>query len=418
MLVQNNGVDSLYYTYTDNQGSLIALTDASGNVVRKYAYDPWGARRNASDWTQKDNGNNLIVNRGYTGHEHLDAFGIINMNGRVYDPATGMFLSPDPLIQSPGDWVNYNRYSYCMGNPMRYTDPSGYQTIRNLGSNNGAAANQNDQLAQWGQAWANYYAMKAAIEESIKKWTSIENCYIQGPPQGYIPMASDAQGGTDMYGRNMYDNMGIYIPQYAQPGGANPANYGSPGYGYWETTTTIRSGASYVRHKDGTISDFNYWSETTVDSRFVLSDWTNGIVSWAKDHFYVGLEGEITYGLQFAATLKNGLGLNLDPNSAVMAKGSLSNKEKAFNTENKTVKLYDFGAAYYVGVNYNQTIDYSGLSEEKTNTISVGVFGIFGLTLNYDNNWNFINGYTGIDVSGKIAVGWGASGSAKLGFDF
>ena len=128
MLVQNNGVDSLYYTYTDNQGSLIALTDASGNVVRKYAYDPWGARRNASDWTQKDNGSNLITNRGYTGHEHLDAFGIINMNGRVYDPATGMFLSPDPLIQSPGDWVNYNRYSYCMGNPMRYTDPSGYES--------------------------------------------------------------------------------------------------------------------------------------------------------------------------------------------------------------------------------------------------------------------------------------------------
>ena len=125
MLIQNNGKDSLLYTYTDNQGSLIALTDASGNVVRKYAYDPWGARRNASDWTQKDNGSNLIINRGYTGHEHLDAFGIINMNGRVYDPATGMFLSPDHFIQSPGDWAHYNRYSYCMGNPMKYTDPSG-----------------------------------------------------------------------------------------------------------------------------------------------------------------------------------------------------------------------------------------------------------------------------------------------------
>jgi len=128
LIQETNQPDKFYYTYTDNQGSLIALTDASGNVVRKYAYDPWGARRNASDWTQKDNGSNLIVNRGYTGHEHLDAFGIINMNGRVYDPATGMFLSPDPHIQSPGDWVNYNRYSYCMGNPMRFTDPSGYVT--------------------------------------------------------------------------------------------------------------------------------------------------------------------------------------------------------------------------------------------------------------------------------------------------
>ena len=128
MLVNLNGVETLYYGYTDNQGSLVALTDANGNVVEKYAYDPWGARRNPANWTQKDSRTAWITNRGYTGHEHLDAFGIINMNGSAYDPATGQFMSPDPFIQSPGDWVNYNRYSYCMGNPMRYTDPSGYVT--------------------------------------------------------------------------------------------------------------------------------------------------------------------------------------------------------------------------------------------------------------------------------------------------
>jgi RHS repeat-associated protein len=126
MLIQNNGKDSLLYTDTDNQGSLAALTDESGNVVERYAFDPWGARRNPDQWEQKDTRTKWITNRGYTGHEHLDAFGIINMNGRVYDPATGMFFSPDPFMQSPGDWVNFNRYSYCMGNPMRYTDPSGY----------------------------------------------------------------------------------------------------------------------------------------------------------------------------------------------------------------------------------------------------------------------------------------------------
>ena len=54
-------------------------------------------------------------------------FNVINMNGRVYDPQTAMFFSPDPFIQSGGDWKNYNRYSYCMNNPTRYTDPSGYK---------------------------------------------------------------------------------------------------------------------------------------------------------------------------------------------------------------------------------------------------------------------------------------------------
>ena len=124
-LVNLNGVETLYYGYTDNQGSLIALTDASGNVVEKYAYDPWGARRNPNDWTQSDSRTSFINNRGYTGHEHLDMFNIINMNGRVYDPLTAQFFSPDPVIQSGSDWKNYNRYSYCMNNPTRYTDPVG-----------------------------------------------------------------------------------------------------------------------------------------------------------------------------------------------------------------------------------------------------------------------------------------------------
>jgi len=56
----------------------------------------------------------------------LDAFGIINMNGRVYDPSTAQFFSPDPFIQSGGDWINYNRYGYCFDNPLTNTDPSGY----------------------------------------------------------------------------------------------------------------------------------------------------------------------------------------------------------------------------------------------------------------------------------------------------
>jgi hypothetical protein len=48
------------------------------------------------------------------------------MNGRVYDPYIGRFLSPDPLVQQPGNLQNYNRYSYVLNNPLKYTDPSGY----------------------------------------------------------------------------------------------------------------------------------------------------------------------------------------------------------------------------------------------------------------------------------------------------
>jgi RHS repeat-associated protein len=58
-------------------------------------------------------------------HEHLDDFQLINMNGRVYDPLTAQFLSPDPYLQAPDNWLNYNRYGYAFGNPFKYTDPTG-----------------------------------------------------------------------------------------------------------------------------------------------------------------------------------------------------------------------------------------------------------------------------------------------------
>ncbi len=48
------------------------------------------------------------------------------MNGRVYDPQLGRFLSADPFVQLPANSQSYNRYSYALNNPLKYTDPSGY----------------------------------------------------------------------------------------------------------------------------------------------------------------------------------------------------------------------------------------------------------------------------------------------------
>jgi RHS repeat-associated protein len=68
----------------------------------------------------------LTTDRGYTLHEHLDEMGTIHMNGRVYDPLTGRFMSADPIVQAPGNLQSYNRYAYVMNNPLNLTDPSGY----------------------------------------------------------------------------------------------------------------------------------------------------------------------------------------------------------------------------------------------------------------------------------------------------
>lgn len=120
------GAKTLYHGYYDAQGSLIALTDNSGNVLARYAYDPWGKRVGAANWAYSPTyTSTLNIDRGYTMHEHLDEFDLINMNGRVYDPAVAQFLSPDPYIQDAGNWLNYNRYAYCYNNPTRYVDPDG-----------------------------------------------------------------------------------------------------------------------------------------------------------------------------------------------------------------------------------------------------------------------------------------------------
>lgn len=126
MMLQQGAAKSLYYGYHDYQGSLIAWTNQSGTVVERRAYDPWGRHRNPQNWTEVDyTSPSRLNNRGYTGHEHLDASQIINMNGRVYDPLTAQFFSPDPHIQAPDNWLNYNRYAYCLNNPLVYTDPDG-----------------------------------------------------------------------------------------------------------------------------------------------------------------------------------------------------------------------------------------------------------------------------------------------------
>ncbi|MGE5480393.1 MAG: RHS repeat domain-containing protein, partial [Chloroflexota bacterium] len=63
------------------------------------------------------------LERGFTGHEHIRQFNLINMNARLYDPRIGKFFSPDNVISSPENPQDYNRYSYAHNNPLIYTDP-------------------------------------------------------------------------------------------------------------------------------------------------------------------------------------------------------------------------------------------------------------------------------------------------------
>ena len=106
-----------YYVCTDNLGSVVRIVDDSGVSVFEATYDAWGR--------QLVTKNDIGFLRGYTGHEMMPEYGLINMNGRMYDPILGRFLSPDNYVQLPDFSQSFNRYSYCLNNPLKYVDPDG-----------------------------------------------------------------------------------------------------------------------------------------------------------------------------------------------------------------------------------------------------------------------------------------------------
>ena len=85
----------------------------------------------------------------------MGEFGLVNMNGRLYDPTLGRFLSPDNYVQEPGNSQSFNRYSYCLNNPLKYTDPSGeafwVPALIAFGSGIINAALNSDNIHNWTQ---------------------------------------------------------------------------------------------------------------------------------------------------------------------------------------------------------------------------------------------------------------------------
>ena len=98
----------------------------TGSTITEFSFDAWGRRRDKDDWSYTLTSEpTLFADRGFTSHEFLADFNLYNMNGRLYDPVVGRFLSPDPFIQDPSFSQSYNRYSYALNNPLKYTDPTG-----------------------------------------------------------------------------------------------------------------------------------------------------------------------------------------------------------------------------------------------------------------------------------------------------
>lgn len=124
------------FLHKDYLGSILAITDETGNKLEQRHFDAWGNMTHykkgfKSIVTDRDQINmiiangSLLIDRGYTGHEYFPEVDIIHMNGRLYDPLLRRFLNADENIQDPYNTQNYNKYGYVLNNPLLFNDPSG-----------------------------------------------------------------------------------------------------------------------------------------------------------------------------------------------------------------------------------------------------------------------------------------------------
>ena len=158
-----------HYILKDHLGSWTTVTDAEGNVEQELSFDAWGTLRDPETWTGTST-EAPMFDRGFTGHEHLRFFDLINMNGRMYDPVMSTFLSVDAYVQDPTSAQGFNRYAYCSHNPLRYVDPTGWQQQNpssnpnfNTNHNNSRSVQGDDPLEGWGSVSGYTFATSSGM---------------------------------------------------------------------------------------------------------------------------------------------------------------------------------------------------------------------------------------------------------------
>ncbi len=196
----------VYASYTDYLGSIELLTDEGSStippaVIAEQSFDPWGKFRDPAKWIHELSYDPSLpdwLSRGYTGHEHIEAFQLINMNGRLYDPYIGRMLSPDNYVQNSSSTQNFNRYSYVLNNPLKYTDPSGEVLEEFFGSmfkSKRIPQPSKSNYAQ-GDALLNTYAQNAATVQTVMFTIATGGLYAGLPFANTLAIVSGSSWGS------------------------------------------------------------------------------------------------------------------------------------------------------------------------------------------------------------------------------
>jgi RHS repeat-associated protein len=121
------GSGQTYYFNTDALGSLQTVTDNSGAALEQLWYEPFGQTIDPTNPGNRVTPNLTSTRQDFTSHFKDSDLDLIDMIGRVYDPNVAHFLTADPFVQDRVRSESLNRYSYGWNNPLKWTDPSGYE---------------------------------------------------------------------------------------------------------------------------------------------------------------------------------------------------------------------------------------------------------------------------------------------------
>lgn len=165
-LVSSARAQTVTYIHTDALGSVVAESDANGNVIKRYDYEPYGAVV----------GGEVTDGPGYTGHVSDQATGLSYMQQRYMDPQLGMFLSVDPVVAYDQPVNQFNRYRYANSNPYKFTDPDGGES---------------------GSVYSSMY--KAELRHGMSTSGTALTEQQVGTIVDFMPIIGDAKGFVDAY---------------------------------------------------------------------------------------------------------------------------------------------------------------------------------------------------------------------------
>jgi len=314
--------------------SITQITDNSANLAAEYSYDAWGRMRNPANWNVYSTTAQptLLFGRGYTGHEQLNQFGIINMNARLYDPLLARFLAPDPFVNS-GMTNDFNRYIYARNNPMMYTDPSG-QSWKSF----------------WKDVWSSF---KRDFKRTFLSADGFEIGYNSNGG-GFV----NATRGGQVYGPSIgYNNHQVTMGN-VQNGIHNmsPISYSS----------TLEQSVSQAEQ----IARGEYYNLKSMTSNYQTT-----ISNWIDNHIFMESEIRVDKGYQAAAGV------------------TIAGFKVGFDIQKDTYPLFqssfDYNRDFLGSVYSNGPTDYGILKEPIRNSWSFG--GILGASKSYDYNSSFFS---------------------------